>query len=70
MQLPEIEGSFKTRRSDLQLRPSRHHVAWRSEARGLVCVLASGLNVTLRKSLQAHAPGLTRGPSWKRGRAS
>jgi len=59
MQLSEIEAAFKTLKSDLQLRPVRHHVALRVEAHILVCFLAYCLSVTLRKRLQAHAPGLT-----------
>ena len=59
MQLTEIEGAFKTLTSDLQLRPIRHHVEQRIEAHILVCFLAYCLSVTLRKRLQAHAPGLT-----------
>lgn len=59
MQLTEIEGAFKTLKSDLQLRPIRHHVELRIEAHVLVCFLAYCLSVTLRKRLQAHAPGLT-----------
>ena len=59
MQLTEIEAAFKTLKSDLQLRPIRHHVELRIEAHILVCFLAYCLSVTLRKRLQAHAPGLT-----------
>jgi hypothetical protein len=59
LQLTEIEAAFKTLKSDLQLRPVRHHVEWRIEAHILVCFLAYGLSVTLRQRLQAHAPGLT-----------
>jgi DDE family transposase len=59
MQLSEIEAAFKTLKSDLQLRPIRHHVELRIEAHILVCFLAYCLSVTLRKRLQAHAPGLT-----------
>jgi Transposase DDE domain len=59
MQLTEIEAAFKTLKSDLQLRPIRHHVELRIEAHILVCFLAFCLSVTLRKRLQAHAPGLT-----------
>jgi hypothetical protein len=58
-QLTEIEAAFKTLKSDLQLRPIRHHVELRIEAHILVCFLAYCLGVTLRKRLQAHAPGLT-----------
>ena len=59
MQLGEIEAAFKTLKSDLQLRPIRHHLELRIEAHILVCFLAYCLSVTLRKRLQAHAPGLT-----------
>jgi hypothetical protein len=59
MQLTEIEGAFKTLKSDLQLRPIRHHAEQRIEAHILVCFLAYCLSVTLRRRLQAHAPGLT-----------
>jgi len=59
MQLTEIEAAFKTLKSDLQLRPIRHHVQWRIEAHILVCFLAYCLSVTLRNRLNAHAPGLT-----------
>jgi transposase len=59
MQLVEIEGAFKTLKSDLHLRPIRHHVEPRIEAHILVCFLAYCLSVTLRKRLQIHAPGLT-----------
>jgi hypothetical protein len=37
MQLTEIEAAFKTLKSDLQLRPIRHHVELRIEAHILVC---------------------------------
>jgi hypothetical protein len=59
MQLTEIEAAFKTFKSDLHLRPIRHHLEGRIEAHILVCFLAYCLSVTLRKRLQAHAPGLT-----------
>ena len=59
MQLTEIEAAFKTLKSDLQLRPIRHHLQQRIEAHILVCFLAYCLHVSLRKRLQAHAPGLT-----------
>jgi Transposase DDE domain len=59
MQLSQIEAAFKVLKSDLQLRPIRHHVEQRIEAHILVCFLAYCLSVTLRKRLQAHAPGLT-----------
>ncbi len=50
---------FKTLKSDLRLRPIRHHVEPRIEAHILVCFLAYCRHVTLRQRLQAHAPGLT-----------
>ena len=59
MQLTEIEAAFKTLKSDLHLRPIRHHIELRIEAHILVCFLAYCLSVTLRKRLEAHAPGLT-----------
>lgn len=59
LQLGEIEGAFKTLKSDLHLRPIRHHVELRIEAHILVCFLAYCLHVTLRKRLEGHAPGLT-----------
>ena len=59
LQLTEIEAAFKTLKSDLHLRPIRHHVELRIEAHILVCFLAYCLHVTLRKRLEAHAPGLT-----------
>jgi hypothetical protein len=59
LQLGEIEGVFKTLKSDLRLRPIRHHLGPRIEAHILVCFLAYCLQVTLRKRLAAHAPGLT-----------
>src|SRR5207247_3534347 len=59
MQLSEIEAAFKTLKSDLQLRPIRHHLEARIDAHILVCFLAYCLSVTLRKRLEAHAPGLT-----------
>jgi len=59
LQLGEIEGVFKTLKSDLRLRPIRHHVEARIEAHIRVCFLAYCLHLTLRKRLAAHAPGLT-----------
>ncbi len=59
MQLSEIEAAFKTLKSELHLRPIRHHLELRIEGHILVCFLAYCLSVTLRKHLEAHAPGLT-----------
>jgi len=62
MELSEIEAAFKTLKSDLDLRPIRHHGERRIEAHVLVCFLAYCLSVTLRKRLAPLAPGLT--PHW------
>lgn len=59
MELAEIEAAFKTLKSDLDLRPIRHHGERRIEAHILVCFLAYCLSVTLRRRLVTHAPGLT-----------
>jgi hypothetical protein len=59
MELVHIEAAFKTLKSDLLLRPIRHHVEQRIEAHLLVCFLAYCLSVTLRHRLKPHAPGLT-----------
>jgi hypothetical protein len=59
MQLTKIEAAFKSLKSDLQIRPFRHHLEARIEAHILVCFLAYCLSVTLPKRLAAHAPGLT-----------
>jgi len=59
MELVQIEAAFKTLKSDLLLRPIRHHVEPRIEAHILVCFLAYCLSVTLRRRLMGHAPGLT-----------
>lgn len=59
MELSEIEAAFKTLKSDLHLRPIRHHSEKRIEAHILVCFLAYCLSVTLRRRLATHAPGLT-----------
>jgi len=59
MELVHIEAAFKTLKSDLLLRPIRHHIEQRIEAHTLVCFLAYCLSVTLRHRLMAHAPGLT-----------
>jgi hypothetical protein len=46
----EINDTQQTA-SDLHLRPIRHHVEQRVEAHILVCFLAYGLHVTVRKRL-------------------
>lgn len=59
VQLTQIEAAFKSLKSDLGLRPIYHWVAKRVEAHILVAFLAYCLSVTLKKRLEAHAPGLT-----------
>ena len=57
MQLTEIEAAFKTLKSDLQLRPIRHHVELRIEAHILVCFLAFCLSVTLAQAAASPRAG-------------
>jgi transposase len=59
MQLTQIEAAFKDLKSDLGIRPIHHQKADRVEAHIFVAFLAYCLNVTLKKRLQAYAPGLT-----------
>jgi transposase len=59
MQLTEIEGAFKCLKSDLCIRPIYHKKEERIEAHIFIAFLAYCLMVTLKKHLQAHAPGLT-----------
>jgi len=59
MQLVQVEESFKTLKSDLDLRPIHHQVERRVEAHILVAFLAYGLTMTLRMKLKRLAPGLT-----------
>ena len=59
LQLTQIEAAFKSLKSDLGLRPIYHWVEKRVEAHILVAFLAYCLHVTLKKRLEAHAPGLT-----------
>jgi hypothetical protein len=59
VQLTQIEAAFKSLKSDLGLRPIYHWVDKRVEAHILVAFLAYCLTVTLKKRLEAHAPGLT-----------
>jgi hypothetical protein len=59
MQLTEIEAAFKTLKSGRHPRPIRHPVEWRIEAHIPVCFPACCRSVTLRKRLEARAPGLT-----------
>ena len=59
MQLVRVEESFKTLKSDLNLRPIHHQLEHRVEAHILVAFLGYCLTVTLRMKLAATAPGLT-----------
>jgi hypothetical protein len=59
IQLTQIEAAFKTRKSELGLRPIYHQLENRVEAHILVAFLAYALSVTLKQRLQALAPGLT-----------
>jgi len=59
VQLTEIEAVFKALKNDLAVRPIHHQLEERVEAHIFVAFLAYCLMVTLKKRLQAHAPGLT-----------
>ena len=59
VQLTQIEAAFKAMKSELGLRPIYHRLGDRVEAHILVAFLAYCLLVTLKKRLQALAPGLT-----------
>lgn len=59
MQLIHVEESFKTLKSDLNLRPIHHQIEKRVEAHILVAFLGYCLTATLRMKLAAAAPGLT-----------
>ena len=59
MQLVQVEGAFRTLKSDLNLRPIFHQVQQRVEAHILVAFLGYCLSVTLRARLRRAAPGLT-----------
>jgi len=57
--LVEIEAAFRNLKGDLRLRPLFHSKESRVEAHIFVAFLSYCLHVTLRKKLQASAPGLT-----------
>jgi transposase len=59
MQLVRVEESFKTLKSDLNLRPIHHQLEHRVEAHILVAFLGYCLTATLRMKLAQAAPGLT-----------
>jgi hypothetical protein len=57
--LVEVEAVFRSFKNDLLIRPVYHQLEGRAEAHIFVCFLAYCLWVTLKKRLQALAPGLT-----------
>jgi transposase len=59
MQLIRVEESFKTLKSDLNLRPIHHQIEQRVEAHILVAFLGYCLTASLRMKLATAAPGLT-----------
>jgi hypothetical protein len=59
LHLVEIEQAFKELKSDLAIRPIHHQLENRIEAHIFVAFLAYCLMVTLKRRLQALAPGLT-----------
>jgi transposase len=59
MQLVRVEESFKTLKSDLNLRPIHHQLEKRVDAHILVAFLGYSLTATLRMKLARSAPGLT-----------
>jgi hypothetical protein len=59
LMLGEIEAAFKNLKGDLRIRPIFHRDENRIEAHIFVAFLSYCLHVTLRKKLQALAPGLT-----------
>src|SRR5882757_6915762 len=59
VQLANIEAAFRSLKSDLGLRPIHHRLERRVEAHIFVAFIAYCLQVTLKNSLQIHAPGLS-----------
>jgi transposase len=59
LQLVSVEQAFKNLKGDLAIRPIFHQDAARVEAHIFIAFLAYCLHVTLRRRLQALAPGLT-----------
>jgi transposase len=59
LMLVDIEAGFKDLKGDLRIRPIFHSKESRVEAHIFVTFLSYCLHVTLRKKLQALAPGLT-----------
>lgn len=59
VQLTQIEAAFRSLKSDLGIRPIYHQLGPRVEAHILIAFLAYCLSVTLKRRLEALAPGLT-----------
>jgi len=59
VQLTQIEGVFRSLKSELSIRPIRHQLEHRADAHVLIAFLAYCLQVTLKNRLMLHAPGLT-----------
>jgi transposase len=59
VQLTQIEGVFRTLKSELGIRPIYHQLEHRADAHILIAFLAYCLQVTLKNRLLIHAPGLT-----------
>jgi len=59
IQLTQIEGVFRSLKSELGMRPIYHHLEQRADAHVLIAFLAYCLQVTLKNRLMIHAPGLT-----------
>ena len=59
VQLTQIEGAFRSLKSELGIRPIYHHLEHRVDAHILIAFLAYCLQVTLKNRLWLHAPGLT-----------
>ena len=57
--LTQVETAFRTLKSDLAIRPVRHHLEHRVEAHIFVAFMAYCLMVTLRHKLRVCAGGLT-----------
>jgi transposase len=59
VQLTQIESVFRCLKSELGIRPIYHRLEHRVDAHILIAFLAYCLQVTLKRRLTEHAPGLT-----------
>ena len=59
VQLTQIEGVFRSLKSELGIRPIHHQLEHRADAHVLIAFLAYCLQVTLKNRSMIHAPGLT-----------